>query len=157
MVYFQDAFMDLDNKFLVMNWTWCMPGKQWILRFIWPKNIMGTQYQPRAMIFVLTWYNLISLISHCLIPNIKHGISSVLIKTPYDSQELEPILHRFNMTGEIIYLFYYPAECLEYSLIFLKSERFVYHLFIFTCITCLLKRLGVLLSYEYFKIFTHTV
>ena len=66
-VYFQDAFIDLDNKFLIMTWTWCMSGEQWILGFIWPKKIIVTQYQPRAMIFVLTWYNLISLISHCLI------------------------------------------------------------------------------------------
>ena len=66
-IYFQDAFIDLDNKFLVMTWTWCMPGEQWILGFIWPTKIMVTQYQPRALIFVLTGYNLISLISHCLL------------------------------------------------------------------------------------------
>ena len=66
-VYFQEAFIDLDHKFLVMTWTWCMPGKQWILEIIWPKKIMVTQYQPRAMSFVLAWYNLISLILHCLV------------------------------------------------------------------------------------------
>ena len=31
------------------------------------KKILVTQYQPRAMTFVLAWYNLISLISHCLL------------------------------------------------------------------------------------------
>ena len=55
MVYFQDAFIDLGNKFLLMTWTWCMPGDKWILGYIWPKKNMVTQYQPRAMIFVLTW------------------------------------------------------------------------------------------------------
>ena len=37
------------------------------LRIYLAKKIMVTQYQPKAMKFVLTWYNLISLISHCLI------------------------------------------------------------------------------------------
>ena len=67
MVHFQDAFTDLYDNFLVMTWTLCMPGELWILGFIWPKKIMVTKYQPRTMIFVLTWYNLISLISHCLV------------------------------------------------------------------------------------------
>ena len=38
MVHFQDAFTDLYDDILVMTWTWCMPGEQWILGFIWPKN-----------------------------------------------------------------------------------------------------------------------
>ena len=64
MVHFQDAFIELYNKYLVMTWTLCMPGKQWMLGFIWPKKIMVTQYQPRAMIFDLTWQNLITMIPH---------------------------------------------------------------------------------------------
>ena len=67
MVYFQDALIYLDNTFLVMTWIWCMSGEQWILGFIWPTKIVVSQYQPRAMTFVLAWYNLISLISHCLL------------------------------------------------------------------------------------------
>ena len=67
MGHFQDAFTDLYNNILVKTWTLCMPGEQLTLGFIWPKKIMVTQYQPRAMTFVLAWYNLISLISHCLI------------------------------------------------------------------------------------------
>ena len=63
---YQDAFTDLYDNTLVMTWTLCMSGEQWILGFIRPKKIMVTQYQPRAMTFVLAWYNLISLISHCL-------------------------------------------------------------------------------------------
>ena len=44
--------------FLVMTWTLCMPGEQWILGFIGPKKIMVTQYQHKAMIFYLTWKKL---------------------------------------------------------------------------------------------------
>ena len=44
--------------FLVMTWTLCMPGEQWILGFIGPKIIMVTQYQYKAMIFYLTWKKL---------------------------------------------------------------------------------------------------
>ena len=44
--------------------------------------------------------------SSLLLPNKKHEISSVLIMTPYDPQELEPILHRSNMKGEIIHIFF---------------------------------------------------
>ena len=39
------------------------------LRIYLAKKIMVTQYQPRAMNFVLTWYNLISFILHCLLYN----------------------------------------------------------------------------------------
>ena len=36
------------------------------LRIYLAQQIMVTQYQPWAMTFVLTWHNLIPLISHCL-------------------------------------------------------------------------------------------
>ena len=44
-----------------------MPWEQWILGFIGPKQIMVSQYQPRAIIFIFTLHNRISLNSHCLI------------------------------------------------------------------------------------------
>ena len=37
------------------------------IRIYLSQKIMITQYKPRAMNFVLTWENLISLILHCLI------------------------------------------------------------------------------------------
>ena len=39
MVHCQDAFTDLYDNILVMTWTLCMSGQQWILGFIWPKKI----------------------------------------------------------------------------------------------------------------------
>ena len=44
-----------------------MAGKQWVSGFVWHQEIMVTQYQPRAMNFVLTWHNLIIFILHCLV------------------------------------------------------------------------------------------
>ena len=44
-----------------------MGRNQLVLGLVWTQKIMVTQYQPRAMTFVLAWENLISLISHCLL------------------------------------------------------------------------------------------
>ena len=46
---------------------------------------MVSQYQPRAMTFVLAWYNLISLISHYLIC-CKPSRNSLLMKTKHFSK-----------------------------------------------------------------------
>ena len=76
-----------------MTWTWCMPEEQWILGFIWPKKIMVSQYQPRAMIFVITWYNLISLRSHCLLSTWPLPLRGLQIwRSKYRFTNLVPIL-----------------------------------------------------------------
>ena len=41
----------------------CMAKEQWISGFCWHQNILIIQYQPRAMSFIFTWHNLITLIS----------------------------------------------------------------------------------------------
>ena len=57
----------LELELLRLSWTLCMAGEQWTSGFVWHQNIMVTQYQPRAMSFFLTWHNLITLMSHCLV------------------------------------------------------------------------------------------
>ena len=51
----------------MLSWTLCMAGEQWISGFVRPQKTMVSQYQPRAMIFILTWHYLIIVISRCLI------------------------------------------------------------------------------------------
>ena len=67
MGHFHDTFTNLYNNILVLTWILCMPWELWISGFVRHKQIMVTKYQPRATNFVLTWKNLISLMSHCLI------------------------------------------------------------------------------------------
>ena len=62
-----DAFTNLYKIFFVLSWTLCMAGEQSVWGFVWHLSIMVTRYQPRAMSFILTWHNLISLMSHCLL------------------------------------------------------------------------------------------
>ena len=65
MVNFQVAFTNLYEKFDMLSLTLCMSVEQWISGFARHQKIMVSQYQPRAMIVILTWPNLITLI--CLI------------------------------------------------------------------------------------------
>ena len=51
-----------------MHYALCMAGERWISGFVWHQKIMDTQYHPRGMMFILTLHNLITLISHCLVP-----------------------------------------------------------------------------------------
>ena len=71
MVNFHDSFTNLYKRFFVLSWTLCMAGEQWISGFVEHQNIMVTKYQPRAMSFIFTLHNLISLNSHYLIPSSK--------------------------------------------------------------------------------------
>ena len=83
MVHFQDAFTDLYDNILVMTWTLCMPGEHWILGFIWPKKIMVTQNQPKAMTFVLpdtTWYPWFDTVSYIEVGLVWHVFSSIHMK-----------------------------------------------------------------------------
>ena len=67
--FVHDSFTNLYERFFVLSWTLCMAwhGDQWISGFVWHQNIIVTKYHPRAMSFIFTMHNLISLNSHCLI------------------------------------------------------------------------------------------
>ena len=66
-VFFSDAITNLYKRLCVLSSTLCTAWEWWISCFLWHQNIMITQYLPRAMSFILTWQNLITLISHCLL------------------------------------------------------------------------------------------
>ena len=51
MVHVQDAFTDLYNTFLVMTWTLCMPGEQYILGIIWPTKNNGYSISAKSYDF----------------------------------------------------------------------------------------------------------
>ena len=67
MIYFQDAFIDLDDKFLFMTWTWCLPGEQWILGFIWQKKSWLLNISPELWFLSSsdkTWYPWFHIVSY---------------------------------------------------------------------------------------------
>ena len=73
MANFHDSFIIYTWVF-VLSWTLCKAGEQWISGFVWHQNIMVTQYQPRAVSFVLTWHNLTTWMSHCISIRTRRGI-----------------------------------------------------------------------------------
>ena len=54
-----------------------MAGEQCTLQFVWQQNIMVTQYQARAMSFILTWLNFMTLTSDWVNPSKREGMEGV--------------------------------------------------------------------------------
>ena len=67
MVNSHDPFTSLYKRVFVLSWKLCMAGEQWSSGFVWHQKIMVSKYPPRAVSFIFTLHNLISLNSHCLI------------------------------------------------------------------------------------------
>ena len=55
-----------DFWFCLKHYAWLESSK---FSIVWHQHIMVTRYQPRAMSFILTWHNLITLTSDCLVPS----------------------------------------------------------------------------------------
>ena len=69
--------------------TLCMATEQWVSGFVWHQNIMVTKYKLRAMSFIFTLHNLISLNSYC---HIHKYLIFILIVTMGSSSLLHSIV-----------------------------------------------------------------
>ena len=68
-----------DFWFCLKHYAWLESSK---FNIVWHQNIMVTLYQPRAMSFILTWNDLITLTSDCLVPSELSSWAGQLLADP---------------------------------------------------------------------------
>ena len=114
------------------------------------QNIMVTQYQPRAMSFILTWQNFITLISHCLIyttctihigytPHTLYTSCTIhymhytphALYTTYTIHYMHYTVHALYTTSTIHHIHY--TLCALYTICTIHHIHYTLHALYYTC------------------------